>query len=171
MRDLHARGVPVGCVARDPSRVSFDPAITVHRADMLDPSSLSVIGDGYPTAYYLVHSPGRLSVGDVNEALRCRVRLHGHAGQWFQAPTRTLLTLVVVVAKTTISAKMRACPRTPFGLPLWTTTTCPWSEAPDARLRRATQSCGRRQRRRPQVVQLRRLVGHAGAPAFRAKGG
>lgn len=54
VRELHALGEPVGCVARDPSRVSFDPAITVHRADMLDPSSLSAIGDGYMTAYYLV---------------------------------------------------------------------------------------------------------------------
>jgi len=64
VRELHARGVPVGCVARDPSRVSFDPAVTVHRADMLDPSSLSAIGDGYMTAYYLVHSMGR--GGDSN---------------------------------------------------------------------------------------------------------
>ena len=59
VRELHARGVPVGCVARDPSRVSFDPAVTVHRADMLDPGSLSAIGEGYTTAYYLVHSMGR----------------------------------------------------------------------------------------------------------------
>ncbi len=59
VRELHARGVSVGCVARDPSRVSFDPAIKVHRADMLDPSSLSTIDDGYTTAYYLVHSMGR----------------------------------------------------------------------------------------------------------------
>src|SRR3984957_11982251 len=59
VRELHALGEPVGCVARDPSRVSFDPAVTVHRADMLDPSSLSAIGDGYTTAYYLVHSMGR----------------------------------------------------------------------------------------------------------------
>ena len=50
---------PVGCVARDPSRVSFAPAVAVHRADMLDPDSLRVIGDGYTTAYYLVHSMGR----------------------------------------------------------------------------------------------------------------
>jgi uncharacterized protein YbjT (DUF2867 family) len=59
MRELHARGVPVGCIARDPSRVGFDPAITVHRADMLDASSLSAIGENYTTAYYLVHSMGR----------------------------------------------------------------------------------------------------------------
>ena len=59
VRELHALGEPVGCVARDPSRVSFDPAVTVHRGDMLDPSSLSAIGDGYTTAYYLVHSMGR----------------------------------------------------------------------------------------------------------------
>jgi uncharacterized protein YbjT (DUF2867 family) len=53
------RGEPVGVVARDPSRVSFDPATTVHRADMLDPDSLATIGGGYATAYYLVHSMGR----------------------------------------------------------------------------------------------------------------
>jgi len=59
VRELHARGEPVGCVARDPSRVVFDEAVTVHRGDMLDANSLSAIGDGYTTAYYLVHSMGR----------------------------------------------------------------------------------------------------------------
>src|SRR6202161_1965688 len=59
VRELHSRGEPVGGGARDPGRVSFDPAVTVHRADMLDPSSLRAIGDGYTTAYYLVHSMGR----------------------------------------------------------------------------------------------------------------
>jgi len=67
VRDLHAQGVPVGCVARDPSRVSFDPAVTVHRADMLDPSSLAAIGDGYTTAYYLVHSMGRGGDADYEQ--------------------------------------------------------------------------------------------------------
>src|SRR6202142_1702042 len=67
VRELHARGVPVGCVARDPSRVSFDPAVTVHRADMLDPGSLSAIGDGYSTAYYLVHSMGRGGGSDYEQ--------------------------------------------------------------------------------------------------------
>ena len=57
--ELHALGEPVGCVVREPSRVGFDPAVTVHRADMLDPESLSAIGHGYKTAYYLVHSMGR----------------------------------------------------------------------------------------------------------------
>ena len=33
--------------------------VTVHRADLLDRGSLSAIGDGYSTAYYLVHSMGR----------------------------------------------------------------------------------------------------------------
>jgi uncharacterized protein YbjT (DUF2867 family) len=56
---LHARGDAVGCVARDPARVAFDPAVTVHVADMLDPGSLRAIGEGYTTAYYLVHSMGR----------------------------------------------------------------------------------------------------------------
>jgi uncharacterized protein YbjT (DUF2867 family) len=57
--ELHALGVPVGCVARDPSRVAVDAAVTVHRGDMLDADSLRAIGDGYTTAYYLVHSMGR----------------------------------------------------------------------------------------------------------------
>jgi uncharacterized protein YbjT (DUF2867 family) len=59
VREISGLGEPVGCVARDPSRVSFDPAVTVHRADMLIPDSLSAIGDSYTTAYYLVHSMGR----------------------------------------------------------------------------------------------------------------
>ena len=59
VRELHARGVSIGCTARDPSRVGFDPAVTVHRADMLDASSLSAISENYTTAYYLVHSMGR----------------------------------------------------------------------------------------------------------------
>jgi len=67
VRDLHARGEPVGCVARDPSRIGFDPAVTVHRADMLDPTSLSAIGDGYTTAYYLVHSMGRGGNSDYEQ--------------------------------------------------------------------------------------------------------
>jgi uncharacterized protein YbjT (DUF2867 family) len=67
VRELHALGEPVGCVARDPSRVSFDPAITVHRADMLDTSSLNAIGDGYTTAYYLVHSMGRGGDSDYEQ--------------------------------------------------------------------------------------------------------
>jgi uncharacterized protein YbjT (DUF2867 family) len=62
--ELRERGEPVGCVARDPSRVSFDEAVTVHRADMLDEGSLEAIGGGYSTAYYLVHSMGR--GGDSN---------------------------------------------------------------------------------------------------------
>ncbi len=67
VRELHARGVPVGCIARDPSRVGFDPAVTVHRADMLDASSLSAIGEGYTTAYYLVHSMGRGGDSDYEQ--------------------------------------------------------------------------------------------------------
>ncbi len=67
VRELHARGAPVGCIARDPSRVSFAAAVTVHRADMLDPSSLSAIGAGYTTAYYLVHSMGRGGDSDYEQ--------------------------------------------------------------------------------------------------------
>lgn len=59
VRELHALGEPVDCVVRNPSSVSFDPAVKVHRGDMLDPDSLNAIGDGYTTAYYLVHSMGR----------------------------------------------------------------------------------------------------------------
>lgn len=67
VRELHALGEPVGCVVRDPSRVSFDPAVRVHRGDMLDPGSLGAIGAGYSTAYYLVHSMGRGGGGDYEE--------------------------------------------------------------------------------------------------------
>ena len=67
VRELRALDEPVGCIVRDPSRVSFDPAVTVHRADVLDPSSLSAIGDGYTTAYYLVHSMGRGGGSDYEQ--------------------------------------------------------------------------------------------------------
>jgi uncharacterized protein YbjT (DUF2867 family) len=67
VRELQALGEPVGCVARDPSRVSFDPAVKVHRADMLEPSSLSAIDDDYTTAYYLVHSMGRGGDSDYEQ--------------------------------------------------------------------------------------------------------
>jgi hypothetical protein len=59
VHEFEALAEPVGCVARDPRRVAFGPGVTVHRADLLDPGSLSAIGDGYRTAYYLVHSMGR----------------------------------------------------------------------------------------------------------------
>ena len=64
VRELRALGEPVGCVVCDPGRVSFDWAVKVHRADMLDAGSLSAIGEGYTTAYYLVHSMGH--GGDAN---------------------------------------------------------------------------------------------------------
>jgi uncharacterized protein YbjT (DUF2867 family) len=67
VRELHALGQPVGCIVRDPSRVSFDPAVKVHRADVLDPTSLSAIGDTYTTAYYLVHSMGRGGGADYEQ--------------------------------------------------------------------------------------------------------
>ncbi|MFZ0041748.1 MAG: NAD(P)H-binding protein [Solirubrobacteraceae bacterium] len=59
---------PVGCVVRDPRRVGFDASVTVHEADVLDPRSLEAIGDGYSTAFYLVHSMGR--GGDAHYAQR-----------------------------------------------------------------------------------------------------
>jgi uncharacterized protein YbjT (DUF2867 family) len=67
VRELHALGEPVDCVVRNPSSVSFDRAITVHRGDMLDPASLNAIGDGYTTAYYLVHSMGRGGGSDYEQ--------------------------------------------------------------------------------------------------------
>jgi uncharacterized protein YbjT (DUF2867 family) len=66
VRELQVRGESAGCVVRDPSRVNFEQ-VTVHRADMLDPSSLGAIGDGYTTAYYLVHSMGRGGDGDYEK--------------------------------------------------------------------------------------------------------
>jgi uncharacterized protein YbjT (DUF2867 family) len=56
---LLARGVEVGVAVRDPGRASFGESVSVHRADVLDPSSLEAIGDGYDAAFYLVHSMGR----------------------------------------------------------------------------------------------------------------
>ena len=67
VRELLAHGESVGCVVRDPGRVSFEPAVKVHRADMLDPDSLRAIGDGYATAYYLVHSMGRGGDSDYEQ--------------------------------------------------------------------------------------------------------
>jgi uncharacterized protein YbjT (DUF2867 family) len=67
VRELYSLGEPVECVVRDPSRVSFDPTVAVHRADMLDPGSLSAIDDGYTTAYYLVHSMGRGGDSDYEQ--------------------------------------------------------------------------------------------------------
>lgn len=67
VREFEALGQAVGCVARDPSRVGFGPTVTVHRADLLDRGSLSAIGDGYSTAYYLVHSMGRGGDADYEE--------------------------------------------------------------------------------------------------------
>jgi uncharacterized protein YbjT (DUF2867 family) len=71
VRELRALGEPVGCVARDPSRVSFGAAVAVHRGDMLDPRSLSAIGEGYTTAYYLVHSMGRGGDADYEKRDAC----------------------------------------------------------------------------------------------------
>ena len=59
VRELRAAGADVGCVVRDPSAVAFDRSVTVHVADLLDPDSLQAIGDGYSSAFYLVHSMGR----------------------------------------------------------------------------------------------------------------
>ena len=67
VRELHALGEPVGCVARDPSRVSLRSSRHGTSADMLDPSSLSAIGEGYTTAYYLVHSMGRGGGSDYEQ--------------------------------------------------------------------------------------------------------
>lgn len=67
VRELLARGEPVGCVVRNPSRGDFPGEVTVHRADMLDPRSLNAIGDGYTTAYYLVHSMGRGGDSDYEQ--------------------------------------------------------------------------------------------------------
>ncbi|MGH2877982.1 MAG: NAD(P)H-binding protein [Solirubrobacteraceae bacterium] len=67
VRELNARSKPVGCVVRDPRRVDFPGEVTVHRADLLDPGSLNAIGDGYTTAYYLVHSMGRGGDSDYEQ--------------------------------------------------------------------------------------------------------
>jgi uncharacterized protein YbjT (DUF2867 family) len=63
-RDLAGAGADVGCIARDPARLALPSNIRVHRADALDPASLSAIPAGYKTAYYLIHSMGRGGGGD-----------------------------------------------------------------------------------------------------------
>ncbi|HST56091.1 MAG TPA: NAD(P)H-binding protein [Solirubrobacteraceae bacterium] len=67
VRSLHAHGTTVGALVRDPAKVSFDPAVAVHRADMLDPESLSAIDSEYNVAYYLVHSMGRGNGSDYEQ--------------------------------------------------------------------------------------------------------
>jgi uncharacterized protein YbjT (DUF2867 family) len=64
LRRLHADGVGVAGTARDPDKLELPAGVTAHRADMLDRDSLQRIGDGYSTAYYLVHSMGRGGDGD-----------------------------------------------------------------------------------------------------------
>ncbi len=54
---LRADGGSVGVAVRDTSRAP--DGVTVHHADMLEPDSLTAIGDGYGSAFYLVHSMGR----------------------------------------------------------------------------------------------------------------
>jgi uncharacterized protein YbjT (DUF2867 family) len=63
-RELAGAGAEVGCVARDPARLALPSGIGVHRADVLDPGSLSAIPPGYKVAYYLIHSMGRGGGGD-----------------------------------------------------------------------------------------------------------
>jgi uncharacterized protein YbjT (DUF2867 family) len=52
---------------RDPSRVSLDSRVTIHRGDLLDRDSLDAIEDRYSTAYYLVHSMGRGGGSDYEQ--------------------------------------------------------------------------------------------------------
>ena len=54
---LRGEGTSVGVAVRNPARAP--DGVTVHRTDMLDPDSLAAIGDGYDSAFYLVHSMGR----------------------------------------------------------------------------------------------------------------
>jgi uncharacterized protein YbjT (DUF2867 family) len=63
-RELASAGAEVGCLARDPARLALPSGIGVHRADVLDPESLSAIPAGYKVAYYLIHSMGRGGGGD-----------------------------------------------------------------------------------------------------------
>jgi uncharacterized protein YbjT (DUF2867 family) len=63
-RDLAGAGADVGCLARDPARLALPSGIRVHRADVLDPESLSAVRPGYKIAYYLIHSMGRGGGGD-----------------------------------------------------------------------------------------------------------
>lgn len=61
---LADRGVDVVASARRPGRIGFDDRLTLRQADMLDPDSLSALGEGFDAAFYLVHSMGRGGQGD-----------------------------------------------------------------------------------------------------------
>ena len=67
VRELLELGEPVAAVVREPNRVTFDPAVTVYRADMLDRDSLRAIDCDCSTAYYLVHSMGRGGNSDYEQ--------------------------------------------------------------------------------------------------------
>ena len=64
---LRDEGHEVGVAVRNPARAQMPAGATVHRADMLDPASLRAIGDGYRSAFYLVHSMGRGGGGDYEQ--------------------------------------------------------------------------------------------------------
>ena len=64
---LRDAGHDVGVAVRDPSRARMPPDVTVHRADMLEPESLARIGEGYGSAFYLVHSMGRGGGADYEQ--------------------------------------------------------------------------------------------------------
>jgi uncharacterized protein YbjT (DUF2867 family) len=59
LAQLAAAGVDAAGTARHPDRLDPPPGAEIHRADMLDPSSLSALPGEYRTAFYLVHSMGR----------------------------------------------------------------------------------------------------------------
>jgi uncharacterized protein YbjT (DUF2867 family) len=63
---LHAEGVQVRGLARDPERARALKALgcEIHRADVLEPESLGPALRDVDVAYYLVHSMGRGSDGD-----------------------------------------------------------------------------------------------------------
>lgn len=61
------RGIEVVASARRPRDLTLRNRVTTARADMLEPDSLTALGDGFDAAFYLVHSMGRGNQSDYEE--------------------------------------------------------------------------------------------------------
>jgi uncharacterized protein YbjT (DUF2867 family) len=75
---LAGDGVDVRCMVRDPgserARALAGDGHDVREGDVLDPGSLTGLGEGVDVAYYLIHSMGRGGDGDFEERERRAAR-------------------------------------------------------------------------------------------------
>lgn len=69
---LKSDGVEVRCLVRDRRRADHlaDAGHELHEGDVTDPETLTGAGEGIDVAYYLVHSMGRGSTADFEQAER-----------------------------------------------------------------------------------------------------